>query len=152
MKSMIMALLFLASGCYCEFNGYLSMANKPPVDALSIDDPWKRLYFTTIAPTRYEFTTTEYTFLELVDLHCQGDQFGVFDHDSLLGSTTEVREEAGCKESIEDPNEAPKGGWSNGKFFLPKGKHNITIVVLKSPFNEGAAAIRLTPALSPSIY
>lgn len=113
------------------------------VDTLLVDEVWKPFYFRDLGVachTRYEFSTKEFAYLEIADPHCKGDQFGIFDGDSLLGSTND------CGGRDEE-----KGvGWGIGKFFLPKGSHNITILTLKGPFGDGSAAIRLTSVI-PSL-
>ncbi|PJF18068.1 putative membrane protein [Paramicrosporidium saccamoebae] len=137
-------LLFTLLSAACgEFNGYRSLPEHPAVDTLVVDDEWKQFCFTTgHAPTRFEFRTTQFTFLEITDLYCKGDQFGIFDHESLLGSTGDA--DSNCTENGENPNDAVAGGWSTAKFFLPTGNHNVTVLVLKNPYKEGSAAIRLT--------
>lgn len=147
-------LVFLAmvgSGIAAMINGaWVEKVVMPPaVDTLVPDNQWKVFYFTNAgapALTRYEFSIGILCFLEVADIYCAGDSFGIFSYSSLLATTPPVN--ATCSAFTVDPNVAVANpAFSSHQVILAPGPQNISIVPVESPFTAGRAAIRLRPAL-----
>lgn len=118
-------------------------------EPLVIGHPWKYFVFTntgSYSNKRYEFTLSTIAYLEITDLFCKGDAFGIFDHSSLLATTPLVP--VTCNSPTSDPDVAyPDASYSSWRVLLGSGNHNISIVVVNSPYSAGTGAIRLATAV-----
>lgn len=109
---------------------------------------WKKFYFGkagTEVETKFVFHLRERATLDLTDYFCPGDAFHPYDNGVSLGRTP-LKRTNGCEHKTLDPNVAfASDKWSHRSYELGKGKHVITIKVVRSPYCGGAAAIRLNP-------
>lgn len=81
--------------------------------------------------------------MNITDLYCSGDRFAIYDNGVLLGDTSHPVFN-GCASNSSNPNYTQlQGNWSHGSFHLLPGWHNISIVVMKSPYHHGIGSIRV---------
>ncbi len=82
--------------------------------------------------------------LDISDMDCAGNEFEIYDHNSLapLGSTSAGK--AAFSSNGEGEDEI-KIRWSNGRIILPPGQHQLRIKVVRT-VNGGKIGIRLAPA------
>lgn len=117
---------------------------------LKPDGQWHKFIFGkagTEVEQRFVFTLRNKAFLDITDYYCPGDSFRVYDNGVCIGRTPLKRANE-CKDKTLDPQVAFKSDkWSHRSFELGKGKHIITIKVVRSPYCGGAGAIRLNPIL-----
>ena len=87
-------------------------------------------------------------FLEITDAFSRGDNFEVFDSGSSILSTPPVE---AVLDNISDPALTfGLAGFSWGGVSLGSGPHSITINVLDSPWNAGAAYFRVDAVPEPA--
>lgn len=117
---------------------------------LKPDGQWHKFIFGkagTEVEQRFVFTLRNKAFLDITDYYCPGDSFRLYDNGVCIGRTPLKRANE-CKDKTADPQVAFKSDkWSHRSFELGKGKHIITIKVVRSPYCGGAGAIRLNPIL-----
>jgi PEP-CTERM motif len=92
------------------------------------------------------FTFSGPATLKVTDAFLSGDQFAVYDHGILLGNTSvpgSVGDQIGDNYdgAFADPR------WSHAAFVLGAGLHEITGLVLLSPFGGGGGAVELVGAI-----
>jgi hypothetical protein len=123
---------------------------------LTVDGPWQNFSWSG-GPNvwndegPFTYTGVSWTSLKVTDGGLSGDQFRVYNHGALLGTT-----------SVPTYNEALRGNWdydmlfahpdsSSGQWLLPPGSHSITLYTIAIPPGEpkGAGGIRAVSATSP---
>ncbi len=90
----------------------------------------------------FTFSVTSAGYLDVTDAFIAGDQFEVYDFDSMIGTTSYPQSDT---DATEDPDVAfadPR--WSSGSFQLGPGEHSITVRVIRiAPGHpEGGAFMR----------
>lgn len=88
--------------------------------------------------------------LNITDIYCSGDRFAIFDNGVFLGNTTKPVFDD-CASNSTNPNFTEQSPlWSHGSFDLLPGWHNISIVVIRSPYDGGYGSIRVDTIPSPT--
>lgn len=81
--------------------------------------------------------------MNITDLYCSGDRFAIYDNGVLLGDTSHPVFN-GCASNSSHPGYTQmQGNWSHGSFHLLPGWHNVSIVIMKSPYGHGIGSIRV---------
>lgn len=128
---------------------------RAPLDALVYGEwnlsGWDCALPCALSPS-YQFTTYGPTPLQVTDFQCIGDRFEVWDNGVLIGTTSLPGTFDNCATDLDTPDE----GWaddrySKGTFVLPAGDHDIQLVVLPGPFEDGTAAIRIEAPITQEI-
>lgn len=119
--------------------------------ALTLDGDWSAFSFGDVGSSwssSYTFTLTSTANLQVTDAYLSGDQFSVYSNGTLLGNTS-LPTTLGSQ-IYGDFNSAFKDStWSSGSWTLGPGTYEISGTTLLSPYNGGAAALRLITAAVP---
>jgi len=118
---------------------------------LEIGGGWKRFLFgpagSTVATT-FHIHNRRYAYLKLTDYFCSGDEFDIYINGEFAGHSSEARFDE-CRTKTLDPDHAYfHHAWSHFEYGLEPGTHEVTIVVTRSPYGEGYAALRVDPVLT----
>ena len=138
-----------------DLNGGTRPGGDPPivVDAgWSATDAIPPAFFWTggngvFSSSGFTFTSVGPTILRITDDFCKGDQFRIFDLETLVGDTSAV-EATTCSGPGEVSGVGPDTAfadptYSHGSFPLGPGNHSITIQAIVSPFGGGKGYIRV---------
>lgn len=118
---------------------------------LEVGGGWKRFLFgpvgSTVATTFHVYNR-QFAYLKLTDYFCSGDEFDIYIDGNFAGHSSEARFD-NCRTKTLDPDYAYfHRAWSHFEYGLMPGPHEITIVVTRSPYGEGYAALRVDPVLT----
>jgi hypothetical protein len=139
-----------------------------PIDTY-IDGPWMRFMFAapgsdatgdcvgcSAGPTDpivdieqppWTFTLTGLADLRITDAFIRGDSFTVFDFGNPV-LTTPYKEPGSISECADPDVCYGLSGFSFGSLVLISGAHSLTIQVVNSPYNSGAAFFRIDNIIS----
>lgn len=118
---------------------------------LEVGGGWKQFLFgpvgSTVAKTFHVYNR-QFAYLKLTDYFCSGDEFDIYIDGYFAGHSSEARFD-NCRTKTLDPDHAYfNRAWSHFEYGLLPGPHEITIVVTRSPYGEGYAALRVDPVLT----
>lgn len=102
----------------------------------------------TFAFASFHYYSDNYTQVQIIDGYCPGDSFAAYDNDIPYFSTPNCGPPVPtgtCPNYCTDPETCLTNGINScrGTGYFAPGYHNITILLLQSPFTGGAAFIRL---------
>lgn len=102
----------------------------------------------TLAFASFHYYSDNFTSIQIVDGYCPGDVFGVYDNGIHYFFTNDCGANppplGTCPSICTDPEQCLTLDQNcSGIGYFPPGNHNITILVLVSPFTGGSAFIRL---------
>lgn len=111
-------------------------------------DGWVEFLFngtnTTVTSNFLAYDASNELVLYLTDIGCSGDQFEIYDNGVLLGDSS-VPTVNNCSVVLSDPSVAYAApGYSTFSSTLAAGvTHNITLVMLASPYGGGTGALQV---------
>jgi hypothetical protein len=131
-------------------NNLVKAQTQPVNVTLTVGGPWETFEFTNpgaFALTSFVFSVigTNFVYLQITDLYCQGDSFAVYSDSSALGITAPVA--TSCIANVTDSSDPDvcytNAGWSSHQFFFATGDKYVRIVPVISPYTAGLGAIRI---------
>lgn len=120
-------------------------------ERLEVGEGWKSFLFgpvgSTVATT-FHVHNRQYAYLKLTDYFCSGDEFDLYINGEFAGHSSRAHFDE-CRSKTLDPDYAYfHSAWSHFEYGLMPGAHEITIVVTRSVYGEGYAALRVDPVLT----
>jgi hypothetical protein len=147
------------------------VAFAPPASAVSIQDyvdgPWMKFLFGSsysnaygncsgtycdqgpgtnfvdLGESPWTFTTQGSSIFRITDAFQRGDSFNVFDFGGQTPIVTTPSVDTGVSCDADPESCYGKAGVSYGSLILAAGPHSLTIQVVDSPYNSGAAYFRI---------
>jgi len=119
-------------------NDGVGIGTPHPATNVTVDAGWQE--FITdgigIGSTKgpWNFTSTTVVKITVTDAFCHGDEFAVYDNNTLLGETSKVVPDVVCSFRLYFPASARADaaildhGYSQGTFFVAPGEHSLDFV------------------------
>jgi len=114
------------------------------IQYLPVNEGWNQFPFGPVnSVTPIMFHLYRPGMMNLTDIYCSGDEFSIYDNGVCLGKTSQAIFNQ-CASNSSNPDFTQlSANWSHGSYNLLPGWHNISIVVTKSPYNQGIGSIRV---------
>ena len=132
-------------------NGAAASPRSADRQPLALNGGWQGFSFTEVATVGavLRLSAPGEAWLRVTDYLCAGYEFLVLDNGVPLGNTS-TPTASSCDSYTSSLARAETGAaWSSGGWLLAPGWHTITIIVTKSPFGSGGAAVRAdAPAIA----
>lgn len=113
---------------------------------LTVGGGWVQFAFDGVGSSwDTNFTFSGPATLRVTDAFRSGDQFAIYDNGILLGNTS-VPGSTGDQIGADYDAAFADARWSSAEFILGAGSHDITGIVLLSPFGTGGGAVELLAA------
>lgn len=118
---------------------------------MTIDAGWYSFAYgkaNTLAYRSFSVINNQVVQLMVTSCFCIGNVFSVYDNGQPIMLTSNPTATPSCSPPVPDPNQcaSPTSGFSTGTALLLPGRHNITIVVTKSPYSGGTGFLRVDTA------